>query len=148
MSYNKVRRLSDQSGASHVEFVPPVPYVQLPGEIAAADLCLGGPFGDTPKAQRIIPGKTFQFLAMARPTVVADNEATKEILAHGEQAWLVPMGDAEALASAVEVLAEDAALRAHLAAGGRQLFEERLSTACLAEQVATVIEEALCTPCS
>jgi glycosyltransferase involved in cell wall biosynthesis len=85
---------------------------------------------------------------MARPTIVGDNEATKEILAHGKQAWLVPMGDAEALASAVDVLAEDTALRVQLAAGGRQLFEERLSTACLAEQVAAVLEEALCTPSS
>ena len=47
-----------------------VDYEQLPGMISKADLCLGGPFGNTGQASRVIAGKTFQFLAMGKPTVV------------------------------------------------------------------------------
>lgn len=47
-----------------------VPYEDLPGYIANADLCLGGPFGGTPQAHLVITGKTYQFLAMGKCTVV------------------------------------------------------------------------------
>ncbi len=146
--FKRVRQMVAQAGLQNVDLVGWIPLAELPAYITQASICLGGHFSRVPKAGRVVSTKTYQFLAMARPTIVGDNEATKEILTHGEQAWLVPMGDAETLASAVEVLAEDATLRARLAAGGRQLFEERLSTACLAEQVAAVIEEALCPPSS
>lgn len=146
--FKQVRRQVARAGLQNVDLVGWIPLAELPGYIAQATICLGGHFSRVPKAARVVSTKTFQFLAMARPTIVGDNDATKEILTHGGQVWLVPMGDGQALADAVELLAEDAGLRARLAAGGRQAFEERLSTARLAEQVATVIEEALCTSAS
>lgn len=144
--FRQVRRQVARAGLQNVDLVGWIPLAELPGYIARADICLGGHFSRVPKAARVVSTKTFQFLAMARPTVVGDNDATNEIVTHGEQAWLVPMGDGQALANAVELLAKDAGLRARLAAGGRQAFKERLSTAHLAEQVETVIEEALCAP--
>lgn len=146
--FKQVRRMVAGAGLQNVDLVGWIPVSELPAHIARASICLGGHFSRVPKAARVVSTKTFQFLAMARPAIVGDNEATHEILTHGEQAWLVPMGDAEALAGAVETLARDAGLRERLAAGGRQTFEERLSTACLARQVATVLEEALCTSVS
>jgi glycosyltransferase involved in cell wall biosynthesis len=79
MRYERVRHLAHQLGVSNVEFLPPVSYTQLPEEIAAADLCLGGPFGDTPKARRVVPGKIFQFLAMARPVIASDTPGNREL---------------------------------------------------------------------
>lgn len=38
--------------------------------IPSADLCLGGPFGNTPQARRVITGKTSQCLALGRPCVI------------------------------------------------------------------------------
>jgi len=146
--FKQVRRMVARAGLRNVDLVGWIPLAALPTRIARASICLGGHFSRVPKAARVVSTKTFQFLAMARPAIVGDNEATNEILTHGEQAWLVPMGDAEALAGAVETLAGDAKLRQHLAAGGRRVFEERLSTACLAGQVANVVEEALCTSVS
>ncbi|NLF12407.1 MAG: glycosyltransferase family 4 protein [Anaerolineaceae bacterium] len=146
--FKQVRQIVAQAGLRNVDLVGWVPLSALPAHIARASICLGGHFSRVPKAARVVSTKTFQFLAMARPTIVGDNEAVNEILTHGDQAWLVPMGDAEALAGAVEILAGDAGLRERLAAGGRRVFEERLSTACLAGQVATVLEEALCTSVS
>jgi glycosyltransferase involved in cell wall biosynthesis len=142
----QVRRQVAEAGLRNVDLVGWIPLAELPAYIARASICLGGHFSLVPKAARVVSTKTFQFLAMARPAIVADNEATKEILTHGDDAWMVPMGDARALAGAVEALADDAGLRTRLAAGGRRAFEERLSTACLAEQVTSVVEEALCAP--
>lgn len=39
-------------------------------EIPAADLCLGGPFGGTPQALRVVTGKTTQSLALGKVTVI------------------------------------------------------------------------------
>jgi glycosyltransferase involved in cell wall biosynthesis len=64
----------------NVQFIDWVPYEKLPLEIAKADLCLGGHFSKIPKAQRVIPGKMFQFLACGQPTLVAINKANNEII--------------------------------------------------------------------
>ena len=47
-----------------------IEYDQLPQMISACDVCLGGPFGNTGQANRVITGKTFQFLAMGKPTII------------------------------------------------------------------------------
>ena len=46
------------------------PYDTLPQMIHDADVCLGGPFSGTGQAMRVISGKTFQSLAMAKPTII------------------------------------------------------------------------------
>ena len=46
--------------------------------IARADLCLGGPFGNTIQSHLVITGKTFQSLACASPTLVGQSPATEQ----------------------------------------------------------------------
>ena len=45
----------------------------------------------------MIVGKTFQCLAMGRPTIVADNAANAELLTHAEDAWSCRPNDPPAL---------------------------------------------------
>ena len=141
MSYGRVRCIAQQLDTSNVEFVPPVPYDQLPGEIAAADLCLGGPFGDTPKARRIIPGKTFQFLAMARPVIATDTPGNRELLTHRESAYIVPPANAEALAAAIALLHDDAALRKAVASGGYECYQRQCSETVIRQRLSGIVEE-------
>jgi glycosyltransferase involved in cell wall biosynthesis len=141
MTYSQARRAAEQLGASNVEFSPPVPYARLPDEIAAADLCLGGPFGDTPKARRIIPGKTYQFLAMTRPVIAADTPANCELLAHNDSAYLVPLADAKGLAAAIELLQGDFGLRERLAAGGYECYRQRCSEAVIRQRLFEIVDE-------
>lgn len=141
MSYRHARQLAEQLSTSNVEFLPPVPYTQLPAEIAAADVCLGGPFGDTPKARRIVPGKTFQFLAMARPTIATDTPGNCELLTHQESAYLVPPANPDALAAAIASLQDDPALRKTLAAGGYECYRQRCSEAVIRQRLYNIIEE-------
>ena len=141
MRYAAVHQLAQRLSTSNVEFVPPVPYAQLPSEIAAADLCLGGPFGNTPKARRIIPGKTFQLLAMARPVIAADTPGNRELLTHGQSAYLVPLADPEALAAAIVRLQDDVVQREALAAGGHQCFKRHSSEAVIRQRLHNLIAE-------
>ncbi len=137
-----VRRLAESLRLENVEFSPSVPLESLPGEIARASLCLGGHFSAIPKAARVIAAKTFQCLAMGKATVVGDNPANAELLAHGENAWFCPMNDPQTLAESIRLLLGDHALRAHLGQAGRQVFLEKASQSVLSRQIAVMTLEA------
>lgn len=55
---------------TNVEHKSWVDFDELPKYIDNADLCLGGPFGDTPQSRKVITGKTYQFLAQGKPVVI------------------------------------------------------------------------------
>lgn len=55
---------------SNVIHLPWVNFHDLPRYVSEADLCLGGPFGGTPQAQKVITGKTFQFMSISKPVLI------------------------------------------------------------------------------
>jgi glycosyltransferase involved in cell wall biosynthesis len=67
-----LRATIDRFRLRNVSHLPWVEYEKLPEQINRADLCLGGPFGNTGQARRVVTGKTFQFLASGKPTVVGE----------------------------------------------------------------------------
>ena len=85
----------------NTEFIDRVPYEELPVEISKADVCLGGHFSDIDKAQRVIAGKTFQFLACGKAVIVADNPANMELFRGGTLIHFVKANDPCALADKI-----------------------------------------------
>jgi glycosyltransferase involved in cell wall biosynthesis len=74
----------------------------LAEHIARADLCLAGHFsGDIMKAKRTIPGKAYIYEAMERPMILGDGPANHELFSPDEKHIFVKMGDARALALAI-----------------------------------------------
>jgi len=136
--------LARDLGLRNVRFPGWVPFDQLPARIAGADLCLGGHFSDVPKAARVISTKTFQFIAMRKPTIVGDNAATREVFVPGQHVWAVPMNRPEALAEAIGSLAGDPVLRRRLADGGYDIFKQQFTTEAIARKLEPVLEETAC----
>lgn len=125
---------------SHVEVVDRwISGEEYGQELADADICLGI-FGSTAKAQRVIPSKVYDALAAARPIITADTPAARELLTHGEDAWLCPAADGAALASAVRTLARDDALRARLAQGARRTYEAHCSPDVIGREMVARLE--------
>ncbi len=112
------RRHKGTDTPPNVRFVGYIPYDRLPEFIANAHICLAGPFGTTPKADRVITGKTYQFLACRRATIVGDNQANRELFVPGRDALFVPRGDPEGLAEAIRFLAHHPSAREDLAEAG------------------------------
>lgn len=123
-------------------WTPWVEYEDLPAEIQSAG-CALGVFGTGEKAGRVIPNKAFQALACGTPLVTADTPAARELLTDGEDALLVPPGDAVALAAAVRRLAADPALAERIGAAGRATYESRASEAALGIRWRAVLERAI-----
>jgi glycosyltransferase involved in cell wall biosynthesis len=117
-----------------------IEYIELPAYIRGADICLGGPFGNTGQAKRVVTGKTLQFLACARPTVVGqtyeDNgfEDRKNCL-------LVPQGDPRQLADALRWAFEHQSELQTIAGKGRALYEEKFSSAVVKASLDELIEK-------
>jgi glycosyltransferase involved in cell wall biosynthesis len=107
-------------GLEHLSWVP---YEQLGSELAAAAICLGI-FGASEKAQRVVPNKVYQAMAVGRPIVTADTPGAREALKDGESGLFVPAGDPAALAAAMTRLAADPGLRARLGENAQRRFRE------------------------
>lgn len=115
-----VEAQAKEAGLKNITFHNRLSQASLANEIAAADICLGGPFSDIPKAKRVITGKTFQFLAMGKPTIVSDTPGNREILTDGVDCLMVPPNNPPALAAAIVRLTKDAPWQARLQAASLQ----------------------------
>jgi glycosyltransferase involved in cell wall biosynthesis len=105
-----------------------VPQADGPQHLAACDI-LVSPHVPNPDGSRFFgsPTKLFEYMAMGRAIVASRLEQIGDVLHHSDTAWLVPPGDVDALATGLERVIDDHALRARLAAGARQDVEARWS---------------------
>ncbi len=69
------------------------------------------------------PLKLFEYLAHGGAIIASDLPALREVLTHDETAWLVPPGDARALADAMAMLAANPPLRERLGKAALALSE-------------------------
>lgn len=143
VTYQQTRRLAQQSDLKNVHFEADVPFAQLPLEIAQASVCLGGHFGATPKAGRVIAGKSYQFVAMGKPVILGDNPANRELFQHLQTAYFCRMNDPQALAEAIIHLYQNQKLADQLAREAYTLFQNHLTWQILSQKLVDIIQKML-----
>ncbi len=119
-TYSAARELARGIPADTITFRENIDSSILGDVISDHHLVLGI-FGTTPKAGMVIPNKVFQGMAAGRAVVTADTPAVREIFTHEKEIFLVPEGDPEKLAEAIERLRNDERLRADIARTGTDL---------------------------
>lgn len=139
----RVRRLTTELGLGNIDFAPTLPLEALPGEIARADIGLGGHFGSNAKAGRVVPGKIYQLLAMGCPVLATQTPANMALLQHGVSAYLCPPDDPAGLADALLTLHHNHDLRQALSAGGMQLYHQCCSETVITERLRRQTERLL-----
>jgi glycosyltransferase involved in cell wall biosynthesis len=82
-------------------------------------------------------------MSSGRPVIATTGGAFPEVIDHGETGWLVPPGDAPALADAIRMLMDAPALRERLGRAGREAILERFNWRKAAEETLAVYEELL-----
>lgn len=123
--YKQIRTLVRNKNLKNIFFIKWVAYETLPDYIKRADICLGV-FSKSAKANRVIPNKIFQAMAMGKPVISGKTDGVLECLTHRGDIFLCEPGDPAALAQAIMTLKSDANLRKRIAAKALQTFEEDL----------------------
>ena len=120
------RILSDGGVMPAARLTGLVPQEDGPQHLAACDL-LVSPHVPNPDGTPFFgsPTKLFEYMAMGKPIVASALDQVGEVLEHGRTAWLVPPGDASALASALRTLIDDRELRVRLGEAARARVLDR-----------------------
>jgi len=137
---DKIKRLSKALDIKNIDFIDWVNYKELPEHILNADVCLGI-FGSTPKAQRGIPIKVYEALAMKKPIITGDTPAARDVFTHKANAVLCEMCNPEALADSIILLKENRELRANIAESGYRLYQEVFSSKQIANRFETALDK-------
>ena len=140
IDYERITKLAETLRLNNIEFIDSVPPDQLPEMIAQADICLGGHFGKSDKAARVIAGKTFQDIAMGKATIVGDTPANRELLTHNVDAWFCPTGNPNALADGILTLAEDHELRLTIGQNAYRTFLQQASSQVLIPKIKILVD--------
>jgi len=143
IEYTKICNFIREKQLTNVELAAPVSIEQLPLEIQNSLICLGGHFGASSKACRVIPGKVFQMIAMGKPTIVGDNPANRELLTHKIDSWFCEMNNPRALAIAISALFHDSDLRNQIAEGALETYQKAATSVLLKSVVQDSIKDAL-----
>jgi glycosyltransferase involved in cell wall biosynthesis len=103
-----------------LRFVDRVPNTEVPYWIRAFDVALAPfPWVDH-YAYFMSPLKLFEYMAAGVPILATDLPSIREVLRHGENAWLVPPGDPKALTEGIRHLLENPNLAERLARQARE----------------------------
>jgi glycosyltransferase involved in cell wall biosynthesis len=133
--HNMIERL-DLDNVTHIDWVE---FEELPKYIARSNLGLGGPFGKTGQAGRVITGKTFQFLAMAKPVIIGKHNDSDDGFEDKMNCLLVPQGDEIALSDAMLWALEHCERLEQIGQRGYELYRSRYSVKLISKKIKRVL---------
>lgn len=102
--------------------------------LLAESQIVAGVFGPSGKAQRVVPWKVVHALAAGRPVLTADTPAVCAWLEGSGALFVVPAGDARALAAELSLLAADAPRVSAAAAAARCAYDRHFAVERLASR--------------
>ncbi len=136
-----VRGLTEKYRLANVGFEGRLSQPELAERVArTADVCLGI-FGRTEKADRVVPHKIFQSMALGKPVITARTPAASEFFADRQDILFSRRGEPRDLAEAILELKRDAALRAKIAQNGYDLVCRKYRPAVLGAALKEILEK-------
>jgi len=134
-----VRRLVAGLGLSNVTLIDWVDYERLAGWYADSDICLGI-FGDSDQANRVVPNKVYQALAVGRAVITRDSSAIREMFEVGEELWACRAGDPDDFSRQILKFASDGPMRHRIADAGHIAFCRSFDIGATARRIASRLE--------
>ncbi|HZR24006.1 MAG TPA: glycosyltransferase family 4 protein [Vicinamibacterales bacterium] len=128
------------AGLNNVRFEPAQPKSAMPAVVAAADVCVAT-LRDIPLFRTTYPNKVFDYMAAAKPTIVAIDGVIRQVVEESGGGLVVAPGDAVALADAVVQLEADRAARARMGANARAFVLQRFNRQEQAESFCALLLE-------
>lgn len=125
--------MAEQTGLANVSFAGAYPKLQMPEVLAASDACLAI-LKDIPMFRTTYPNKVFDYMAAARPIVLAIDGVIRQVVEAAGGGIFVPPGDDAALAAAVQHLSADPAQARAMGAAARTYVVEHFDRRRQAEE--------------
>lgn len=122
---NFFERISSDN-LDNIKYIPWVDFKKLPAIIDTVDVGLAGPFGNTGQANRVITGKTYQFLAMGKPVIVGKTMISGEFV-DKKNCILVEQGDPKSLSDAITWTYNHQEILPTIGLRGRDLYFKNFS---------------------
>jgi glycosyltransferase involved in cell wall biosynthesis len=138
-------RRTEEMELKNVLFIPPLPKLEIPSAMAAADACIAI-LKPIPLFSTVYPNKVFDYMAAGKPVILAINGVIREVIESVQAGIPVEPGDAEGVAQAILKLVEDRSLGKEMGCRGRQYIETHFDRAVLAnnlEKIFISVEEIL-----
>jgi glycosyltransferase involved in cell wall biosynthesis len=126
-------------GLRNVTFLPSVPKWQMPQVLAAADAGIAI-LKPIEAYKTTYPNKVFDYMAAARPVVLAIDGVIREVVEAAGCGEFVKPGDPQALATAVRRLAADPDRARRMGLAGRRYLEQHYSREDIARQLIRILE--------
>lgn len=118
--------------------------IDWPGETAnVAAVWAGAHIAVLPSYREGMPKSLLEAAAAGRPMVATDVPGCRDLVRNGETGLLVPAFDAEALAGAIERLADDEALRIRMGRAAHEDAERTFASGPIGDAVAALYGDAL-----
>lgn len=107
-------------------------------ELPSSDICLGGPFGNTPQANRVITGKTSQALSQAVPTIIGSID-NNEIFIDKYNCLLVEQGNPNQIKESILWAFNNREKLQQIGNNGRELYQKHLSLRIIKRELSSII---------
>jgi lipopolysaccharide/colanic/teichoic acid biosynthesis glycosyltransferase/glycosyltransferase involved in cell wall biosynthesis len=135
------QRVAQEKQLTNIVFLGARPKSEMPGYVNAADAGMAV-LQRNPTFKTVYPNKVFDYMACERPVVLAIDGVARRLVCDNAQAGIfAEPEDPEAIASAIETLADDRARCRTLGQSGRQWVLAHATREALAARYLTVLEE-------
>lgn len=133
-------RQADELGLSNVTFIPPVSKLSMPSALAAADACIAI-LKPIELYKTTYPNKVFDYMAASRPVVLAIEGVICEVIESVQAGIPVKPGDPQAMARAIQALADDPQSATRMGQRGRLYIETHFDRSKLADQLEMLLQQ-------
>ena len=118
-------------GLDNIIFLPPIPKVEMPSALAAADACIAI-LKPVEMYKTTYPNKVFDYMAAGKPVILAIDGVIREVIENANAGIPVRPGDPDELCQAVLRLADDPELAQRMGRQARIYVENHFDRAILA----------------
>jgi glycosyltransferase involved in cell wall biosynthesis len=134
----KIKKSYSNQNFSNINFIEDLNYEKLLEKINQSDVCLGI-FGDTEKAQRVIPNKVYDCVSLKKPIITADTPAIRELFDISDL-MLIERANSDALSDTILNLKNNPDLMEKLAQNGYDKFIKNANIDILGKQLKQIAE--------
>ena len=136
--FDKAKKLAEKYNLKNIKFYGRVEYKKLPELINDFDICLGI-FGDSLKADLVIPNKVYHYASMNKCIITKDTVGIKEIFANNENIILSLNNPAD-IADKILLLKNNESLCNKIAKNAYNLISENYNEVKIAERFIKILK--------